>query len=98
MFLLTREVRFAADPTNILGPYLRLAVSLSGDPALDNQYVVDIKKLQVDQAVRHRAVDLFANHPTSVGPLMPKLIERLLTGWPPGVRLQSRASLRHAPC
>jgi 6-pyruvoyltetrahydropterin/6-carboxytetrahydropterin synthase len=87
MFLLTREVRFAADAANILGPHLRLAVCLSGNPAPDNQYVVDIK--QVDLAVRQRAVELFANQPTSVGPLMPKLVERLFTGWPPGVRLQS---------
>ncbi len=88
MFLLTREVRFATNPSG-LGDFYRLEVTLAGKPAAPTEYVVDIK--QIDAAVRGRAFDLLGNHPTAVGRLMIDLFDRLNHGWPAGVRLESLA-------
>jgi 6-pyruvoyltetrahydropterin/6-carboxytetrahydropterin synthase len=86
MFLLTREVRFTANP-NGLGQFSRLQATLAGEPAPPTQYVLDIK--QIDAAVRSRAFDLLADQSKPVGRLMLDLFNRLQDCWPPGVRLQS---------
>src|SRR5271155_5496529 len=86
MFLLTREVRFTENASG-LGHFFRLQMTLAGQPAPPTEYVVDIK--EIDAAVRGGAFDLLANHPAGVGRLMLDLFDRLNSGWPAGVRLQS---------